>query len=1212
MKRHLFGWNLILYLLFLTSNQAHSGIRDALTDTIYWVPMPWPAANRFERFFVCDDSLAWLVNFDFETYQWNGADWQPQPSFPNQKIFSIYAPAHDNIWIAYYQKTDYRHYFKHFDGKKWQVYKSPGVVRVMAMDFLAPDDGWAVCEWGEILHFDGRDWRRIYSPTLYHLSHILMLPDGNGWIAGQSRGKGIVLRYDRKQWKIYNEIPFGEVCSISAQNDSCCWIEVGTENGFALYSVTSSGLKKVDFPIKPESDLSLWFEFYNFRNYNACHFRNSEHFFVLIDDKWHSLPWKILNSAKKFQNCTMLMFPYLKDNLGNLYIARRYEQIPMEIRTDNLYFERIETQGAHEYGVAMGDVDNNNILDIYIVDHLGLNRLIANLPALENPYIAGSAAAAANQLGVAGKNRVVKKGYSDVYDSGISMADIENDGDLDLYLCSYYSNNILYKNNGKARFTSFTEKAGVGGEEMAFSELGVWGDVNNDGYIDLFVANTLKSNKLYLNDGTGRFQDVTIDAGLETKEGCRNPAFCDFDRDGDLDLFIGHSTGRIRLMKNERMSDENPEIPVFREVTIECGLDTGSLAACRCGIWGDVNNDGDMDLFLARAPIPDQLFLNDGQGHFRDVSEWAGFTDSTNTRGVAFFDVENDGDLDLFVGQDGPNIFYVNHGDGSFEIQTEKFGFTGEGRTTSVVTGDMYRPAYTRAWKSDGMLDLYVARQEGKSVVFLNRNQNNRFLQFKLVGTQSNRDAIGSKVLFYQAGHLGEKLFLKGMREVQAGGGFCSMSSTIVHFGTGNDHELDVLINFPGGKQVVLRNLKPGQFLTVFEEDGFARYFSRTCRWLNRNFREPENHHQFGMFVLLLVIIVIAWRICARKTWGNRISRIALFVIPLSLYFILKLTLDYSNHWIYDYLTFGLTVFFIAAVFGANYIYSRQIDLEERRMKLLSACRAFEHSQWLASYINKLKLIFANLIPNQKQEPEIIQLVYDAILNFYQYLFPEIQKIYSLALQVFANSSESARLNKSVLKLSQMLDQVKIELNLKKSLNDKILLMKTREEISAVQSNIKAITQKIDFYFSTPLQSVLNKILREFQNEKVSLEFLDRILDDEIRVRIQKAELVFILENLLSNAFRALNESANPQITLTLQQKEQRIFLYLRDNGAGIPPEIQANLFEHGVSSKENEKGGFGLYHSKMIVNKYGGSLQLVFSAPDEGSEFLLILKRIG
>ncbi|MDA2938315.1 CRTAC1 family protein [Acidobacteria bacterium AH-259-A15] len=337
-------------------------------------------------------------------------------------------------------------------------------------------------------------------------------------------------------------------------------------------------------------------------------------------------------------------------------------------------------------GVAVGDYDKDGDLDLYITN-FGPNVLYQN-----------------NGDGTF-TDVTAKSGTDDIrWSTSAAFLDYDRDGDLDLFLLNYvdftlagnkkcydalgapdYCNPNLYRplpdrlfrNEGEGKFVDVTELSGVGA--AIGPGLGVTAaDFNSHGWIDIYVANDGVENHLWLNNGDGTFEEKALMAGAAynaegAPEGSMGVAAGDFDNDGDEDLFMTHLTMETNtLYVNDGSGD-------FHDETVQTGLGGPSFAYTGFGTeWLDYDNDGDLDLFIANGavrnlealrgtPYPyhqkNQLFCNQGNGKFQETSEVAGpaFQLSEVSRGAAFGDIDNDGDIDIVMTNNkGPVRLFLN------------------------------------------------------------------------------------------------------------------------------------------------------------------------------------------------------------------------------------------------------------------------------------------------------------------------------------------------------------------------------------------------------------------------------------------------------------------------------------------------------------------------------------------------------------------------
>ncbi len=397
---------------------------------------------------------------------------------------------------------------------------------------------------------------------------------------------------------------------------------------------------------------------------------------------------------------------------------------------------------------------------------------------------------------------------------GTSWGDMDQDGDLDLYIANWYNDqNLTYKNNGSG-FDRVT--VGPLGTNRGFSESCAWGDYDNDGDLDLFVANsgnaTPTNNYLFTNLGQGEFVREMDHVLIANRAYTRLGTWIDYDRDGDLDLFTANENDAANeLYRNELIPSGTADFVAVTGDPLTSMINSSISAS-----WADYDNDGDFDVFVANLDQNNQLFRNDG-GSFSVlddvVSQDGGFS-----FGCSWGDVDNDGDLDLFVANGWGtghknNALYLNQlmdsGTASFQKQTE----------SPVVTdgGWSYGSSFAD-YDHDGDLDLFVAKwmnsTSENNALFRNLGNANHYLQLDCTGTDSNSTAIGAIVcLKTEIG--GQSVEM--VRQISGQDSYCGQNLR-VHFGLGNATVIDELeILWPSGIRQVMNQVAVDQILKVTE-----------------------------------------------------------------------------------------------------------------------------------------------------------------------------------------------------------------------------------------------------------------------------------------------------------------------------------------------------------------------------------------------------------
>lgn len=409
---------------------------------------------------------------------------------------------------------------------------------------------------------------------------------------------------------------------------------------------------------------------------------------------------------------------------------------------------------------------------------------------------------------------------------GVTTGDIDNDGDRDIFVSTWErfdgtelpdGRSLLFLNNGDGTFTEIGEQAGITHE--AFAMGAAFLDYNRDGYLDVYVMNHILEaifetdedgnqvgiahdcypNFLYVNNGNNTFTEVAATLGVADM-GCTIAAVpSDYDMDGDLDLYLANDFGYF-LVPNVMYENNYPENG-FMDVSGETGAD---VEAFGMGIAsGDYDHDLDFDYYttnIGRNILCENL---NGAG-FSDVTTEAGVENATvpeeenlNTTGwgTAFFDIDNDTWEDLFVANGripalpayatalhDPDKLYMNNGDKTFTDVTNAAGVD--------VGDDLYTHGMAYSdYDEDGDLDIITVvldDLDGYSKFYVNETNNgNNYIQFKLIGVESNRDAFGSKAWLYSGD-------LTLVKEIYGGGAsHASQHTSVLHFGLADLEQVD-------------------------------------------------------------------------------------------------------------------------------------------------------------------------------------------------------------------------------------------------------------------------------------------------------------------------------------------------------------------------------------------------------------------------------------
>jgi len=498
-------------------------------------------------------------------------------------------------------------------------------------------------------------------------------------------------------------------------------------------------------------------------------------------------------------------------------------------------------------GVAMLDYDNDGWLDLFFVNGAKLLDPMppGALPDKSDPRYwnrlyknnrNGTFTDVTEKAGLQGR----------LYGMGVGTGDYDNDGNMDL-LVTNLGGNVLYHNNGDGTFTDVTAKAGVGGSGWCTGACFV--DYDRDGHLDLIVSRYVEwdfSSDIYCgehkpgyraychpdqfnaithlvfhNNGDGTFTDVSKKCGIATSPGKGlGIAVSDFDGDGWPDIFIANDSVAEQLFRNKHDGR-------FEEVALVAGLaydQNGHVFAGMGADFGDYENSGWPSVFVnALANQKYKLFRND-KGTFDDITDSIGLGASTMSHsgwGVKWIDYDNDGWLDLFVAQGHvmdniqltePTLRYLEP---PLLLRNEQGHFSSVPQQSNPVfmTPLAARGAAFGDLDNDGLIDIAINCNNGHAIILHNRGGNgNHWLMLNLIGTSSNRDAIGSKIRLVADNGQQQTRF------VSTAGSYISASDKRAHFGLGSSKKLRLVeITWPSGLVQLLEAVAVDQILTVKE-----------------------------------------------------------------------------------------------------------------------------------------------------------------------------------------------------------------------------------------------------------------------------------------------------------------------------------------------------------------------------------------------------------
>ena len=428
------------------------------------------------------------------------------------------------------------------------------------------------------------------------------------------------------------------------------------------------------------------------------------------------------------------------------------------------------------------DFDLDGKTDLYLTGHDG------NLMCKNNGGAQFSNSTNTNKLGNNGNDS-----------RGVTWGDVDNDGDLDVFIANFNAPSVIMKNNNNV-FTSPGGSAPTPGlfsaDATTKSTGGIFVDFNNDKLLDVFVVKNGESNQLFKNLGSFRFADIASSARVAFKGPGRSAVAADFNGDGFMDLYVVNFKRPNKLYINNKNE-------TFKDTTAPAGVGFSGASVQAAAV--DFDADGDIDIFVVNQEGPSVLYRNQGNLKFQNVAGAAGLTLPKKGSSATWSDFDRDGDLDVVIVQSpGENMLFSNNGNGKFTRVTN-VDLSNSDDPSAVVNGDS---------DNDGDTDVAIGDEDsgansGDSIYQNTGGGGNNFLVLTLQGTRSNATAIGAKVIV-RFGALVQA-------QIVSGGDGKNQSSLPLEFGLGSVTSAQVIIAWPSGIIQTLDNVSANQKLKIVE-----------------------------------------------------------------------------------------------------------------------------------------------------------------------------------------------------------------------------------------------------------------------------------------------------------------------------------------------------------------------------------------------------------
>ncbi|NOX17214.1 MAG: hypothetical protein GXO87_02910, partial [Chlorobi bacterium] len=1051
----------------------------------------------------------------------------------------------DNAWRTHIYR------FKQGKWKKDSLIISNPVTQILALN---KNEIYLGGNWATFFRYRNEKWERIKCPFKNHLN---MAADKNGIIWFGVRGEGI-FSYDGKSFKKY-KIADNLNTDIYVGRNSKGNVVFYVPNGDVYYFSEGEILKK---------EIGQ-------NNISGAPF-GYEKVSIQEIDFYITFPAALLRKTiKRLDDGSFLIST--RDNL--IYAARE---------TKNNFFEDLSLSykiEGHENSASEGAAfiyfDNDNLPDIFVFnkgpgEFSELYRNKKNRPfieaseMIESLFSPKSFLFAAGDLNgdlrtdftsvefgfggsvvktffqkpdgkfIAGKTVLPPEGYKSKPFENIRLIDFNKNGGLDVDISTFFGhgmkkgNQLLLINKGLSGPAEYDTS--IARFTRGWTSQSIFADFNGDGTNDFLLLKEWEAPKLLIRSGENY---KTISLPVNDSVATLGALAFDYDNDGDLDLLVTSDEKIVSIFNNNSKG-------VFSERTKNLKLKyfnskPNNIRIQRSFSCGDFNNDGYLDFFLSLAEPGNKrnyLFINDSGKTFIDMSEEYSVV-RPYVNGAIVGDVDGDGDLDMYGFREGFNTLWVNNLD------------------------------------------------------------DKNYLEIIPRGIKSNRDAIGAKVTVYPAGkELNEKTLI-GFRQIDSEQfGKNAINQRLAHFGLPANGRYDAKIEFYGGETKILKNIKAGQTIEVFEIEGISAALYLLPGKILRFVSSAENQIYIIITVAAFFLLIFGVRFGVKLYRWSSATTTAIILVNISIFWLMIFLSLNSESYFTKYalplivITLGLLLphFIFFTIKKNPFSNKSKKEVEEN---LLRKLMLFTHGEWALRNLSGLQLLMQNVPTEKKNLSSYFELLEKRKETFQKMTLPLINEISEALNYLGFEKKIAATLSKEIKTIQTVLGKENL------SETNPEALKSAWVSFSFIKNAVKEIKGKVFKKFScNPVEAVKN-ISVEFteaaERDGINLKKY-RDYDSDVNALITASDLGIVLDNCLQNSFRAVKEKENPSVQIVIKRNAPKIVIEVTDNGTGIDKSIIGKIFEQGFSGSGST--GSGLHISKIILEKYNGRIYVKETEP--------------